>query len=58
MSKDLPQLFSKDQVLEALIDEMQKATERAEKAIDEALEFVAASNKRIAEMEASNKTNF
>ncbi len=41
-----------DKALEAMIDEMNKATKRAEKAIDQALAFVADSNKRIAEMEA------
>jgi hypothetical protein len=39
-----------------MIDEMNKATESAEKAIDEALAFVADSNKRIAEMEAKAKS--
>ena len=41
-----------DNALEAMIDAMNKATERAENAIDDVLAFVAESNKRIAEMEA------
>jgi hypothetical protein len=45
-----------DKSLGAMIDEMNKATESAEKAIDEALAFVADSNKRIAEMEAKAKS--
>ncbi|MEN8260210.1 MAG: hypothetical protein ABFS02_06435 [Pseudomonadota bacterium] len=44
-----------DKALEAMINEMNKATESAEKAVDEALAFVAESNKRIAEMEAKAK---
>lgn len=57
MSEEIPQLFSDDLVLEVLIDQLQKATESAEKAIDETLEFVAASKKRIAKMEAEKETN-
>jgi len=45
-----------DKALEAMINEMNKATERAEKAIDDALAFVEASNRRIAEMEAKVKS--
>lgn len=41
-----------EEALEAMIEEMNKATERAGKAIDEALAFVAASSRRIARMEA------
>ena len=41
-----------EEALEVMIGEMNKATARAEKAIDEALAFVAASNRRIARMEA------
>jgi hypothetical protein len=41
-----------EEALEAMIGEMNKATRRAEKAIDEALAFVEASRKRIARMEA------
>lgn len=37
--------------LEAMIEEMNKATQRAEQAIDDALAFVKASNKRIRKME-------
>ena len=46
-----------DEVLEAVIKQMEKATESAEKAIDETLKFVAASNKRIAKMEAKKETS-
>ena len=45
-----------DKALEAMINEMNKATRKAEKAIDDALAFVAASNKRIEEMEAKAKS--
>ena len=45
-----------DKALEAMINEMNKATRSAEKAIDDALAFVAASNKRIEEMEAKAKS--
>ena len=44
-----------DKALEAMIDEMNKATQNAETAIDDALAFVAASNKRIEAMEAKAK---
>ena len=44
-----------DKALESMINEMNKATRNAETAIDDALAFVAASNKRIAEMEAKAK---
>ncbi len=39
-------------VLSAMIDQMVRATEEAEAAIDEALDFVAASEERIRRMEA------
>ena len=45
-----------DKALEAMIDELNKATQNAETAIDDALAFVAASNKRIEEMEAKAKS--
>lgn len=45
-----------DKALEAMIEEMNKATTSAEKAIDDALAFVEESNKRIAEMEAKAKS--
>ncbi len=41
-----------DGMLEAMIGQMLEATERAEQAIEETLDFVAASNRRIAEMES------
>ena len=41
--------------LEAMIEQMNQATASAEVAIDDALAFVAASNRRIAEMEARAK---
>ncbi len=44
-----------DKALEAMINEMNKATRNAETAIDDALAFVAASNKRIAQMEKKAK---
>ncbi|MHB8698677.1 MAG: plasmid mobilization protein [Sulfuricaulis sp.] len=44
-----------DKALEAMIDQMLKATERANQAIDEALAFVEASNQRISMMEARRK---
>ncbi len=44
-----------EKALSAMIDEMLLATERAENAIDEAIAFVEASNKRIAKMEAQRK---
>ena len=40
-----------DKMLEGMIDQMNKTTAHANAAIDEALAFVEASNKRIAEME-------
>lgn len=45
-----------DRALEAMIDEMNRASENAGKAIDDALSFVAKSNKRIARMESKVKT--
>lgn len=41
-----------EKALEAMITEMNKANENAEKAIDDTLAFVSASNKRIKKMEA------
>jgi len=49
-------LVDDEKVLEAMIAEMNKATERAEQAIDDTLAFVKSSNKRIAEMEAKAKS--
>lgn len=40
-----------DKMLEGMIDQMNKTTAKASTAIDEALAFVDASNKRIAAME-------
>lgn len=40
-----------DEKLEAMIKGMNKATLSAEKSIDSTLDFIAASNKRIAKME-------
>lgn len=40
--------------LDAMIDQMVKATDSAEAAIDDALAFVAESNARIAQMEATH----
>ena len=44
-----------DLLLEGLIEQMLKATDRAEKAIDDTLNFVKISNQRIAAMEANQK---
>jgi len=44
-----------DKALEAMIDQMLKATERTDQAIDEALAFVDASNRRIDTMESQRK---
>ena len=45
-----------DEAMEAMIDQMLRATERAGRAIDDTLKFVAESNRRIAAMEADNKS--
>lgn len=45
-----------DKTLGVMIDAMNRATDNAEKAIDDALAFVAASNKRIKAMEAKAKS--
>ena len=44
-----------DKALEAMIDQMLKATERTDQAIEDALAFVEKSNRRIAVMEAQRK---
>jgi mobilization protein NikA len=44
-----------EKVLEAMIDQMAKSTAQANAAIDEALAFVEASNKRISTLEARRK---
>ncbi len=44
-----------DKALELMIDQMLKATTRADRAIEDALKFVAESNKRIAAMESKRK---
>lgn len=44
-----------DKALEAMIEEMNKATKNAEKAIDDMLAFVAESNRRIAKLESKAK---
>ena len=44
-----------EKALEALLERVSAATERAERAIDEALDFVAASNRRIARLEARHR---
>jgi len=44
-----------EKALASMINEMNKATANASKSIDEALAFVAASNKRISKMEAEAK---
>ncbi len=45
-----------EQLLEAMIMQMNQATDSAERAIDEALRFVDESNRRIARMEAEAKS--
>ena len=45
-----------EKALVSMINEMNKATANASKSIDEALAFVAASNKRISKMEAEAKS--
>lgn len=45
-----------DKLLEGMIDQMNKTTAEASKAIDDALVFVEASNKRIAAMERKATT--
>ena len=44
-----------DKALEAMIDQMNQATASAEKTIDAALAYVAASNRRISDMEAETR---
>lgn len=44
-----------DELLEGMIDQMLKTTAQASAAIDDALAFVDASNKRIARFEAQRK---
>lgn len=44
-----------DQLLEGMIDQMLKTTEQAGLAIDDAISFVEASNKRIAAMEEKSR---
>ena len=45
-----------DEALEAMIHEMNKATDNAERAIDDAMDFVKASNQRIKIMESDTKS--
>ena len=45
-------LIERERVFEILICRMNRATANAERAIDEAMEFVEASNRRIALMES------
>lgn len=49
-------LETSDQELASLADKARQAAERASASIDDALAFVAASNKRIAAMETKAKT--
>ncbi len=44
-----------ESALETMIDQMNSATDNTSKAIDKALAAVAASNKRIAKMEAKSR---
>ena len=50
-------LPEEDKVLLGMIDQMIKATQKAERAIEEALDFVSASNRRIAAIEAERKAS-
>lgn len=50
-------LSEDDKIMEGMIDQMLKATERAERAIEDTLEYVAASNERIAALEARRETS-
>lgn len=43
------------EILNGMIDQMIKTTNRASEAIDDALEFIDASNKRMAALEAARK---
>lgn len=45
-----------DKILEAMIDQIYKTTAQANAAIDQALAFVEASNKRIEAMEKNKRT--
>lgn len=44
-----------EKALEAMIEQMNRSTENASRAIDEALMFVSASNRRIEKMEAETR---
>ena len=44
-----------DEVLKGMLDQLVKSTAKASAAIDRALEFVAASNERIAQMEEEHR---
>jgi hypothetical protein len=46
-----------DKLLEAMITQMNKATDNTQNVIDETLLFVAQSNERIAKMEAAAKSD-
>ena len=46
-----------EEALAGMIDQMLKTTARANKAMDEALSFVAASNRRIAALEKKRKAS-
>lgn len=43
------------EILNGMIDQMIKTTNRASEAIDDAMEFIDASNKRMAALEAARK---
>ena len=46
-----------EKLLAGMIDQMLKSTESASRAIDDALDFITASNERIDELEARNKAH-
>jgi hypothetical protein len=49
--EDVVTIYEDDKMLEGMITQMDKTTAQANAAIDKALEFIEASNKRIAMME-------
>lgn len=46
-----------ERMLQGMIDQMARTTAQASAAIDEALDFIEASNRRIAAMESRGKAN-
>jgi hypothetical protein len=48
--------LEEEQVINVMIDQMILATDRAEKSIDDTINYIATSNKRIEKLEAQHKT--